>query len=478
MSYLLPSGETTLDGACTLADGLCAWAGRAAYRWDGSAGWTALSAPPAAIDSAFELRSGVLAGAGSQVGFLPADASDWAGWVDLSSTFSDAHPMYGDLLFCTDQREETYVLFEVSASGLDPLSQFSTDKLSTPVAGWSPPTTPERLLFLGEDGLWALDPPYSTTELQHLVSFDGVDMPPLEEIPDPFQPGAATVVVPRRSQSALRLDLSDGTGEATGLTHVPGGGALWSAYLRDNRTLASRLLATLAALPAPPSGPGLQLHAALHDPDTDTVRAVATSAGLWQPGADPAPGRAAALRDAPFDRSTLATWALWLDWDGALDDACRRLCTAAAPDYALAESLRTFAGLEAVRALFDLLRSPDPPAGPEGTYRYPAAALRALVAPFGPEAAPLVASGLTASSPPLRVAACTAAGADARDIGADDGADASNGTATPALWTDAHPLPVDALQANLHHDHPSVRAAARDACARLSIEARPPAQAP
>jgi hypothetical protein len=370
------------------------------------------------------------------------------------------------------------VLFEVSASGLEPLSQFSVDELTTPVAGWSPPSAPERLLLLGEDGLWALDPPYSTAELQHLVSFDGVDMPPLEEIPDPFQPGAATVVVPRRSRSALRLDLSDGTGTATGLKHVPGGAALWSAYLRGHPASASRLLAALAALPDAPSGAGPQLHAALRG--GDAVRAVATSAGLWRPGAEAVPpARAAALRDAPFDRSALTTWALWLGWDGALDEACRLLCNAAAPDYALAESLRTFAGLDAVRALFDLLRSSDPPTGPEGACAYPAAALRALVAPFGAEAASLVASGLTASSVPLRVAACAAAGADARaDDRTHDGADAPDGAPAPALWTDAHPPPTEALRANVRHDHPAVRAAARDACARLAVEAHPPAQAP
>ena len=470
MSYLLPAGETTLDGACAFADGLCAWSGRAAYRWDDATGWTALSDAPAAIETGFELRSGVLAGAGSQVGFLPADASDWAGWVDLSSTFSDAHPMYGDLLFCTDQEEDTYVLFEVSASGLEPLSQFSVDELTTPVAGWSPPGTPERLLLLGEDGLWALDPPYSTAELQHLVSFDGVDMPPLEEIPAPFQPGAATVVVPRRTRSALRLDLSDGSGTATGLRHVPGGAALWSAYLRGNRAAANRLLAALAALPGPPAGTGPQLHAALRG-NADAVQAVATSAGLWRPHADDPPTRVGALWDAPFDPSALATWALWLDWDGALDGACRRLCNAEAPDYALAESLRTFAGLDAVRALFDLLGSADPPAGPDGLHKYPAAALRALVAPFGAEAAPLVASALTAASVPQRVAACAAAGADAVDASDEDAA------APPALWTDAHPLPVEALRTNLHHDHPAVRAAARDTCTRLSVETRPPARA-
>lgn len=470
MSYLLPAGEPSLDGACAFGDGLCAWAGRAAYRWDEAAGWTALSDAPAAIDSGFELRSGVLAGAGSQVGFLPADAADWAGWVDLSSTFSDAHPLYGDLLFCTDQREETYVLFEVSASGLEPLSQFGVDELTTPVAGWSPPGTPERLLLLGEDGLWALDPPYSTAELQHLVSFDGVDMPPLEEIPAPFQPGAATVVVPRRSRSALRLDLSDGSGQATGLKHVRGGAALWSAYLRGNRAAATRLLAALAALPGPAGDAGPRLHAALRD--GDAVEAVATSAGLWRPRAEAPPARTAALRDAPFDASALTTWALWLDWDGALQGACRRLCNAEAPDRALAESLRTFAGLDAVRALFDLLDSADPPAGPDGAYRYPAAALRALVAPFGAEAAPLVASALTAASVPLRAAACAAAGAEATDASGEDAA------SPPALWTDAHPLPEEALRTNRRHDHPAVRAAAREACARLSVGPRPSAQTP
>jgi len=459
MSYLLPDGEPQLAGACSFADRLCAWTGRTAYHWASDTGWTALSDAPVPIDSGFELRSGLLAGADTHVGFLPHDASDWAGWVDLS-TFSDAHPMYGDLLFCADPTTETYALFDVSASGLDLLSQFGSDELTTPVAGWSPPNDPDRVLLLGEDGLWALDPPYTDDGLQHLVSFDGVDMPPLSEIPAPFQPGAATVVVPRRTHSALRLDLSDGTGTATGLTHVPGGAALWTAYLRDDRTTASRLLAALAALPSPPDGTPLRLYDVLTT--NETIRAVTTSAGLWPPAAaGPLPERAAALEDAPFDPSTLATWALWLDWDGALELACRTLCNASAPDYALAESLRTFAGLEACRALFDLLRSPDPPTGPGGPSTYPAAALRALVAPFGPDAAELVTSALSAGSVPARVAACMAAGATQGDARPD--------AASPALWNDAHPLPDALLRENAHHDHPAVRDAARDTCDRLSI---------
>ena len=468
MSYLLPSGASSLAGACTVADGLCAWSGQTAYRWESGTGWSTLSDAPAPIDSGFEIQSGVLAGTDTQVGFLPTDAADWAGWVDLSSTFSDAHPMYGDLLLCTTRTTGAYALFDISASGLDPLSQLESHELPEPVAGWCPPGNPDRVLLLGEDGLWALDPPYTTEGLQHLVSFDGVDMPPLEHIPDPFQPGAATVVVPRRSRSALRLDLSDGSGEATGLKHVPGGAALWTAYLRDDRTTASRLLAALAALPAPPIGASPRLHDALWD--DDGIRALATSAGLWRPDASaPPPERAAALRDAPFDRAALATWALWLEWDGALEVACRELCDADAPDYALAESLRTFAGLDACDALFDLLRSADPPAGAAREYEYPAAALRALVAPFGADAAPIVASALSDDSVPARAAACAAAGA----LRADARGDASNGAASPALWDDAHPPPAEALHANTRHDHPAVRAAARDTCARLSIEAAP-----
>jgi hypothetical protein len=469
MSYLLPDGETRLDGGCSFAGRLCAWTGPAAYHWTSEAGWAPLSDAPVPIDSGFELRSGLLAGADTHVGFLPHDASDWAGWVDLS-TFSEAHPMYGDLLFCTDPTTGTYALFEISSSGLDPLSQFGSDELTTPLAGWSPPNDPDRVLLLGEDGLWALDPPYTDDGLQHLVSFDGADMPPLSEIPAPFQPGAATVVVPRRTHSALRLDLSDGTGTATGLKHVPGGTALWTAYLRDDRAAASRLLAALAALPAPPDDASFQLHDVL---TTDaTIRAVTTSAGLWPPAAaGPLPARAAALQDAPFDRSALATWALWLDWDGALEFACRQLCNAATPDYALAESLRTFAGPDACRALFDLLRSPDPPAGPDGAYTYPTAALRALVAPFGEDAADLVSSALSAASVPARAAACAVAGATRADGRPD--ASSPEATSPSAFWTETSPLPEEALRENARHDHPAVRDAARDTCDRLSIALSP-----
>jgi len=464
MSYLLPDGETRLAGACSVADRLCAWSGRTAYLWTSDAGWEALSDAPVPIDSGFELRSGLLAGADTHVGFLPHDASDWAGWVDLS-TFSEAHPMYGDLLFCTDPTTETYALFEISASGLSPLSQFGSNELTTPLAGWSPPNDPDRVLLLGEDGLWALDPPYTDDGLQHLVSFDGADMPPLSEIPAPFQPGAATVVVPRRTQSALRLDLSDGTGTATGLTHVPGGAALWTAYLRDDRAAASRLLAALAALPPPPDGASLRLYDALVR--DETIRALTTSAGLWPPAAaGPLPPRAPALQDAPFDRSALATWALWLDWDGALEFACRQLCNAARPDYALADSLRTFAGRDACAALFDLLRSPDPPTGAEGGYAYPPDALRALVAPFGPAVAELVSSALSADSIPARAAACAAAGATRA---ATEPGSTSPGASPPALWTDETPPPEDTLRENAQHDHPAVRTAARDTCTRLSI---------
>jgi len=471
MSYLLPDGETRLAGACSFADRLCAWTGRTAYHWASETGWMPLSDAPVPIDSGFELRSGLLAGADTHVGFLPHDASDWAGWVDLS-TFSDAHPMYGDLLFCADPTTDTYALFEVSASGLTPLSEFGSDELTTPLAGWSPPSNPDRVLLLGEDGLWALDSPYTDAGLQHLVSFDGVDMPPLADIPAPFQPGAATVVVPRRTRSALRLDLSDGSGTATGLKHVPGGAALWTAYLRDDRTTASRLLAALAALPDPPDGASLRLFDALA---TDaSIRGITTSAGLWPPAAaGPLSERAAALQTAPFDRSALATWALWLDWDGALEFACRQLCNAPAPDHALAESLRTFVGQKACHALFDLLRSPDPPAGADETYAYPAAALRALVTPFGADVAELVSSALTAASVPAQTAACAAAGAIRADAHPDASPSEADGSPPPVLWTDEHPLPEDALRKNARHDHPAVRAAARDTCDRLSIALSP-----
>jgi hypothetical protein len=253
------------------------------------------------------------------------------------------------------------------------------------------------------------------------------------------------------------------------------------AYLRDDRATASRLLATLAALPAAPSGPRLRLLDALADDGTG--RAVATSAGLWVPDdaerkAPALQGRSATLLDAPVGRSALVTWALWLGWDGALDAACRQLCNAPDSEYALAESLRVLAGTEACRALFDLLRSSEPPAGPaDGTYEYPLGALRALVAPFGADVAPLVSSALSASSVPARVAACAAAGATRADVPGGRPGAADGEAAGPALWgDDHHPLPEDSLRANLTHDHPAVRTAARDTCARLSLEDTPSRQ--
>jgi hypothetical protein len=463
--YLLPSGEDALTGACAYDDGLCVWAGRTAYQWAPDAGWTALSEAPTTIDSGFELQSGVLAGADTHVGFLPSGAADWAGWVDLS-TFSDAHPMYGDLLLCTDARTKAYTLLSITPSGLDPVSTFSADELADPVAGWSAPTNPDRLLLLGEGGLWALSAPYTASDLQHLVSFDDVDLPPAEEIPGPFQPGPATVVVPRRTRTGLRLDLSDGSGHATGLAHLPGGAALWTTYLQDDRATAARLLSVLATLPAPPRGGSLHLRDVwLRD---GSVRAIATSAGLYVPG-DAPDASAADLLASPLDGSVLVTWGLWLDWDDALDAACRRLCALSDPDPALVESLRVFAGAEAVRVLFDRFRSDDPPTGPDGGPAVSADALRALVAPYGEEAASLVASALTAPSVPARAAACAAAGATRADLSLDQAPDEDAAAST--LWADDRSPPKDALRANTEHDHPAVRAAARDTCARLSIEA-------
>lgn len=480
MSYLLPSGESNLNGACAFDDGVCAWSGRAAYRWDPGEGWTSFSDAPAPIDSGFELKSGVLAGADTHVGFLPRDGSDWAGWADLSS-FSDAHPMYGDLLLGTDRHTDTYTLFEISTSGLNPRSQFDADELAEPLAGWSSPTNPDRVLLLGDDGLWALDPPYTSESLQHLVSFDGVELPPLADIPGPFQPGFATVAIPRRTRTALRLDLSDGTGDATGLKHVPGSAALWTAYLHDNRTAAHRLLSTLASLPSPSSDSSLHLHDALMD--EEAVCGIATSAGLWSSsdaesaGRPERPKEAATLQNAPLDQPALTTWALWLGWDGARDTACRQLCNASDPDVALAESLRIFAGRDACTTLFDLLQSASPPMGPDGEYGYPRPALRALVAPFGPAVAAPVSSALSASSIPARVAACAAAGATRADLNpapANEMADPPEETdPVPTLWDEEHPIPEAALRANVTHDHPAVQAAAREACARLSIEDTP-----
>lgn len=467
--YHLPDSETTLTGACAAEGGLCAWSGADTYRWTSEAGWDALSTAPTTIDSGFELQSGVLAGADTHVGFLPSGADDWAGWVDLS-TFSDAHPLYGDLLLCIDASTEAYALFGVTESGLDPISSFNAEELADPVAGWSAPTTPERLLLLGEGGLWALNPPYGTDELQHLVSFDDVELPALEAIPGPFQPGPATVVIPRRHRTALRLDLSDGTGHATGLAHLPGGTALWRAYLADDRDTAARILAALAALPAPSGNEALRLHDVLMA--EGTPQALATSAGLYVPSAegDVPSTTTADLVEAPLDGARLATWALWLGWDGARETACRRLCNAAEPEAVLVESLRVFAGTEAGSALFDLLQSDDPPTGPDGAYGFPAAALRALVAPGGEEVADRVASALSSASIPARVAACAAAGATRADDPTATGAEEA--ATTPALWTGEHPVPSAALRTNATHDHPAVRAAAREACRRLGLDVR------
>jgi hypothetical protein len=346
MSYRLPPNETTLHGACAVGGGVCVWTGRAAYRWRPDAAWTALSPAPTAIDSGFPLQSGLLAGASTHVGFLPTDASEWAWWADLSA-FSDAHPMYGDLLLCTDRdANTTYHLFSIGPSGLTRRSRVAADALAAPVAGWSAPTNAERLLLLGDGGLWALGPPYSADDRQHLVSFDDVALPALEDIPGPFQPGVATVVIPRRTRTALRLDLSDGSGHATGLKHLPGGAALWSAYLNNDETAAARLLNTLAALPPPASADALRLHAFVRD--DATVRAVATSAGLFVPDAPPPDTPVSA---SPLDSAALATWALWLAPDDAVDTACRLLHEADDPVPALAESLRLFVGPDACDAL-------------------------------------------------------------------------------------------------------------------------------
>ena len=350
MSYRLPPNETTLSGACAVDTGCCVWAGRAAYRWQPDATWTPLTPAPTPIDSGFPLRSGLLAGADTHVGFLPTGAPDWAWWEDLS-TFSDAHPMFGDLLLCTERgAETTYHLFSITADGLTRRSRFAANALAAPVAGWSAPTNAERLLLLGDGGLWALGPPYAADDRQHLVSFDDVALPELEDIPGPFQPGVATVVIPRRTRTALRLDLSDGSGQATGLKHLPGGAALWSAYLDDDKKTAARLLNVLTALP-PATDTGVRLYDLVHD--NATVRAVATTAGLHVPEAPPSQ---ASLDTSPLDTAALLTWALWLDRDETTHTACRLLHNADEPDPALAESLRLFVGPDACP---DLADAPD-----------------------------------------------------------------------------------------------------------------------
>jgi hypothetical protein len=465
--YSLPDSEHNLAGACAFDGGLCAWSERATYRWTLEAGWSVMSDAPTAVDSGFELQSGVLAGADTHIGFLPSGAEDWAGWVDLS-TFSDAHPLYGDLLLCIDASTEAYALFAVSESGLDPISSFSADELADPVAGWSAPTNPERLLLLGDGGLWALSPPYTDSDLQHLVSFDDVALPPLEDIPGPFQPGVATVVVPRRNRTGLRLDLSDGSGHATGLAHLPGSTALWRAYLADDRDTAARILAALVALPAPPGGDSLRLHDVLMA--DGGPRALATSAGLYVPS--PQSGAPAEILTdgsrTALDGAALATWTLWLGGTGAQEAACRHLCVAAEPNAALIESLRVFAGAEAVDTLFDLLQSDDPPTGADGEVRLAPGAFRALAASVGVPAASRVEAGLSSASVPVRVAACILAGATPADaLEADPGDEAP---AVPALWTDDSALPREALRTNATHDHPAVRRAARNTCSRLSLD--------
>lgn len=463
MSYLLPPDTSELTGACAFDSGLCTWTGQEAHRWAPEAGWTAFSSAPTAIDSGFAVASGVLAGADTHVGFLPNDGTDWAWWADLS-TYSNAHPMYGDLLLCTEQQASTtYHLFSLSRDGLTPQSEFGAGELAAPVAGWSSPTNAERLLLLGEGGLWALDPPYTEETLQHLVSFDDVELPRLEEIPGPFQPGVAAVVIPRRARTALRLELSDGTGRPTGLKHLSGDAALWTAYLRTDRPAATRLLSALVDLPAP-SANDLRLYDVLRD--ADALQAIATSAGLHVHDTTSASDLSTIttkLPDSPLDPPALTTWALWLDGDDALAAACRMLCNTDPPEYALAESLRTFSGTDACEALFALLRSDTPPTGPADDYQYPYAALRALASPLGEAAASIIRPALSADALPVRAAASAMAGALPTD------ADPSSSETESALWTDDDALPTTALQANTQHDHPAVRAAARDTCARLSI---------
>jgi hypothetical protein len=462
MSYLLPPGESALTGACAVGDALCVWSGGAAYRWRPDGDWTALSPAPTTIDSGFRLQSGILVGANTHVGFLPTDADDWAWWADLS-TFSDAHPMYGDLLLCSDRAADTtYSLFSIAADGLPLRARFDADELADPVAGWSAPTNAERLLLIGDGGLWSLNPPYRPGDRQHLVSFDDVELPAFEAIPGPFQPGVATVVIPRRSRTALRLDLSDGSGHATGLKHLPGSAALWSAYLDADRDTARRLLDVLTGLP--PTDTDLQLHDVLMD--DDTIRGVATSAGVYTPTSTASDGTC--LSESSLDAAALATWALWLDVDGATETACRCLCNNTEADYALAESLRIFAGTDIGSTFFDLLHSPDAPTGPSGDYDYPFDALRALVAPLGDDAASLVRDGLSAPHIPVRTAACAMAGATPHD--ARPPSQRPEETNSPlALWGPDRALPADALRENMQHDHPAVRAAARDTGARLGL---------
>ncbi|PQJ34426.1 hypothetical protein BSZ35_07265 [Salinibacter sp. 10B] len=469
MTYTPPSGEAELDGGCSFGRALCTWTGTSAHLWRPDAGWDALPPAPAALDSGFKLQSGLLVGAGTHVGFLPAGATDWAWWRNLS-TFTDAHPMYGGLLLCPDANSDSYTLFSITEQGLEEQAHFEAHDLAQPLAGWSPPTNPDRLLLLGNDGLWALDPPYTPSALQPLVAFDDVELPALDDISGPFHSGAATVVIPRRSRTALRLDLSDGSGHATGLKHLAGDAALWTAYLRDDRATADRILTTLATLP-PSQNSSLQLYDVLmHE---DRVHAVSTSAGLFCPEAHPSPDLTATtdhLRTSPLDGAALATWGLWLEWDDAVATACRQLCTASDPDFALAESLRLFAGPDACRTLFDLLQSNPPSSPTSGEYDYPLEALRALAAPFGDEIASLVADHLSDAPAPARRAACAMAGALPTDAPSNA---ATSSESTPALWNEASSVPAEALRTNAHHGHPAVRAAARDTCRRLGIGYRP-----
>jgi hypothetical protein len=102
-------------------------------------------------------------------------------------------------------------------------------------------------------------------------------------------------------------------------------------------------------------------------------------------------------------------------------------------------------------------------------------ALRALVAPFGGGVAETVEAALSAASTPARTAACLAAGAIPSDH--DPDATPAEGGPIAALWDDGHPVPKADLLANTRHDHPAVRAAARDTCARLAIDEAPSPQA-
>lgn len=466
--YFLPEDEQQFTGGCSFDGGLCAWTDRSAYLWTPEDLWTPLSKAPTTIDSGFPLQSGLLAGADTHVGLLPKDGRDWAWWTDLSS-FSHAHPMFGDLLLCTDADTEQYTLLAVSKEGLDPLSQFGTDELADPVAGWSPPQDIDRVLLVGEDGLWALDPPYGPSELQHLVSFDDLEVPAIEDIPGPFQPGDATVVIPRRSRTALRLDLSDGTGADTGLMHLTGMAALWKAYLDEDQTTGAHLLTLLSSLPTPEHEETVQLYDILTD--GQDAHAIATSSGLLLPAQTSPPDdprfrvSVSNLAASPLDAAALTTWALWLEGDGAVETACRLLCDAEEANLALVESLQVFGGAEACQTLFSLLNSDNPPTGPSGNYEYPATALRALVAPFGDEVASLVASELSASAIPARVAASLAAGATAADL--EPLSDAGGPASAPVLWASPDQFPEDALLANTRHENSAVRAAASTTYERL-----------